>query len=94
MWTHARESLDVTSIILSNGTYAILFREFANISDATPGKSAHDLMELRRPEIDWVQIARAQGVPGWRVEDVSEFRQAFSAAVRSPGPNLIEVIIG
>jgi len=54
LWTQAREGLNVTSVILSNRAYAILFREYANVSAAQPTKNAHDLMELRRPEIDWV----------------------------------------
>ena len=84
LWTQAREGLNVTSVILSNRAYAILFREYANVSAAQPTKNAHDLMELRRPEIDWVSLAKAHGVPAEKVTD--PFNHFWNCPIRcNPG---------
>jgi acetolactate synthase I/II/III large subunit len=77
LWTQARAGLNVTSVILSNRAYAILFREYANVGAAQPTKNAHDLMELRRPEIDWVSLAKAHGVPAEKVTDLAGFDESF-----------------
>ncbi len=48
LWTQAREQLDVTTIILSNRKYAVLFRELDGVG-AKPGPTATDLFALDRP---------------------------------------------
>ena len=42
---------------------------------------------------DYVKLAEAYGIPGWRVEDASELDAAMAAAQRAPGPALVEFVI-
>ena len=42
---------------------------------------------------DYVRLAEAYGIPGWRVETAGEVEQAVQAALDRPGPALIEFLI-
>ena len=51
------------------------------------------MLNLDRPGLDFVAMARGMGVPGRRVEDIREFRRALRNAMAEPGPFLIEAMI-
>jgi acetolactate synthase-1/2/3 large subunit len=92
LWTQARESLDVTTVILSNRAYAILQGEMRNVG-ATPGRKARDMLELDRPPIDWPALARGLGVEAERVATGEELGRALGRGLATPGPYLIEAMI-
>jgi acetolactate synthase-1/2/3 large subunit len=92
LWTQARENLDVTTILLSNRQYAILFKELAAVG-AQAGKNATDLFELTRPVIDWVGIAQSQGVEAARVESLERFADLLRSSFARRGPFLIELML-
>jgi acetolactate synthase I/II/III large subunit len=91
LWTMARENLDVTVVIFANRSYAILKGEYANVGAGSPGKRALDMLEIGRPDLDWVALAKSMGVPGRRVADLDQFVDALSHGLAEPGPKLIEV---
>lgn len=93
LWTMAREKLDVTTIILNNGSYAILNIELARVGVANPGPKALSLLDLTRPTIDWVSLSEGMGVPAVRADTVEGFRDGLSEALASNGPRLIEAIV-
>ena len=93
LWTMARESLDVTTILLNNGSYAILNIELARVGVADPGPKALSLLDLTRPAINWVSISEGLGVPAVRAETAEAFADALRDALESSGPRLIEAII-
>jgi len=43
LWTQAREELDVTTLLFSNRSYAILRGELANVGAGNPGRKALDI---------------------------------------------------
>ncbi len=92
LWTQARESLDVTTVILSNRRYAILFDEMARVG-ATATQTAQDMLSLDRPAIDWVRMANAFGVDAERADTMDAFNAAFGRSLRSNGPRLIELVL-
>lgn len=92
LWTIARENLDVTTIILNNGSYAILNIELARVGVAQPGPVALSLLDLTRPAIDWVSISRGMGVPAVRATTTAEFRDALREALAVKGPRLVEAM--
>lgn len=92
LWTQAREALPVTTVILSNRRYAILFDEMARVG-AAAGRVAHDMLSLERPAIDWVRMAQAFGVDAERVERMETLNAAFGRSLRASGPSLIELVI-
>jgi acetolactate synthase-1/2/3 large subunit len=93
MWTQAREGLDVTTILLNNRSYAILKHELANLGAGDAGRSALDMMELDRPALDWVGLARGMGVEAARAETLTELERNFAAGLHSEGPYLIDLVL-
>jgi acetolactate synthase-1/2/3 large subunit len=93
LWTQAREGLDVTTIVCANRCYRILQIELARAGAAAPGPHAAALTDLTHPELNWVDAARAMGVPGVRVETADAAVQQLKRAFAEPGPFLIEAML-
>lgn len=93
LWTQARESLHVITLLCSNRAYRILQIELARAGVAEPGPIARQLTSLEQPAIDWVALAKGLGVPGCRVETTEALDQALGRAIAAEGPSLIEVVL-
>ena len=93
LWTHAREQLDITTVIFSNRSYAILTIELQRTGAQTTGAAARDLLDLTRPAIDFTAVAAGLGVPASRASTVAEFGARLTAALAEPGPHLIQADI-
>jgi len=91
LWTQARESLNVTTIIFANNAYQILKNEFANMKTGTPGPQALAMMSLENPRIDWVSMGKSMGVPSISVATSEAFHASLVASCTETGPMLIEV---
>jgi len=92
LWTQAREGLPVTTIIFANNQYAILKAEYANMgAGTTPGPQAMAMIDIDRPTIDWVAMAKSMGVPGVQVETAEDFHREMARSCEMDGPCLIEV---
>jgi acetolactate synthase-1/2/3 large subunit len=92
LWTQAREGLDVTSVIFANRSYAILRIELARMGMGEPGPRAQSLLGIGSPELDFVRLAEAQGVPATRATTADELHAQLAASLSTPGPHLIEVV--
>jgi len=93
LWTMAREKLDCCVVLFANRKYAILQGELMNVGARNPGRTAMDMLDLGRPDLDWVSIARGMGVEGVRVDTMEAFNDAFGGAMRRRGPFLIELAL-
>ncbi len=93
LWTHAREQLDITTVIFSNRAYAILTMELERTGAATTGTTARDLLDLSRPDIDFTALAAGMGVPASRATTAAEFAAQLRRAFAEPGPHLIEAAL-
>jgi acetolactate synthase-1/2/3 large subunit len=93
LWTQAREELNVTTVILNNGSYAILRMELRRVGVAETGGKAAELLDLSRPNIDFVALATGMGVPATRATTCEELAEQLRAAFAEPGPHLIEAIL-
>ena len=93
LWTHAREQLDITTVIFSNRCYAILGMELHRVGAAGAGPAAQDLLDLSRPDLDFTALATGMGVPASRARTTAEFATALGRALAEPGPHLIEALI-
>jgi len=85
--------LDVTTILFSNRKYAILQVEFMRVGAHNPGRKAMDMLNLSRPDLQWVNLATGMGVPALQVRDAQAFNQALAQSFATPGPFLIEAVI-
>jgi acetolactate synthase-1/2/3 large subunit len=92
LWTHAREKLDTTTIIFNNREYRILRAELTRVG-ATEGPKALDLLDLSRPDIDFVGLSTSLGVPAERATTAEEFTAALERALADDGPRLVEAIL-
>jgi acetolactate synthase-1/2/3 large subunit len=92
LWTQAREQLDVTTILFANRSYAILQMELARTGAGQGGPKAHDMLDIGRPDLDFVSIAEGLGVPATRPETAEQLCDDLARAFVDPGPHLIEVV--
>lgn len=93
LWTCAREGLNVKTLILANRSYQILRGEFASVGAGTPGQRATDMLNIDRPALDWVALAKGHGVEAVRVDDLDSLATVFRRALASTGPQLIELVL-
>jgi len=93
LWTMARENTDVTVVIFNNRSYAILNIELARVGAGQPTPKTLSMLDLSRPDINWVEISEGMGVPATRATTAEEFHQQFKDAMASKGPRLIEAIV-
>ncbi|BBY53201.1 acetolactate synthase large subunit [Mycobacterium koreense] len=93
LWTMAREQLDITVVLLNNSAYAILRMELARVGADGGGPKAADLLDLRRPEMDFAEIAAGFGVPATVAVSCEDLADQFAAALTAPGPHLIDARI-
>lgn len=93
LWTQAREGLNITTVLLNNRSYACLRHELANVGAQNVGRKALDMLDLSRPDIDFVGLAKTMGVPGARVTTMEEFNTEVARGLATPGPYLVEVLM-
>ena len=97
LWSHARENLDITTVVYANHAYDILRIELQRVGAQAeghgPGPKAAALLDLRSPAMDFVRIAEGMGVPARRVETAEELAGALQWAFTEPGPHLIETVM-
>jgi acetolactate synthase I/II/III large subunit len=92
-WTMGREQLDVTTVVLNNRSYAVLNMELDRVGAGEPGPCAKDMLDLTRPDIDFVALATGMGLPATRATTAEEFWDQLEASLATPGPSVIEAII-
>ena len=93
LWTMARESLDITVVIMSNRAYQILRAQLPRVGIANPGRRSIDMLTLDRPHLDWVAMAKAHGVEAGVATDLESLVRQLNRGFSLRGPYLIEVIL-
>ena len=84
LWTHAREGLDVTTVIFSNRSYAILAMELDRVGAAArPGTAARSLLDLSRPGAGLHRPGGRHG--GARASRAGTAAELAAAAAAGPG---------
>ena len=67
--------------------------ELANVGAQNVGRKALDMLDLGRPDLDFVGLAKGMGVPGARIDDMEGFNRAVARGLATPGPYLVEVAL-
>jgi len=80
-------------VLFSNRVYGILKIELANVGAQNPGRKALDMLEIGRPDLDWVGLAKSMGVEASRATTIDAFVDQLASGLRAKGPNLIEVVL-
>jgi acetolactate synthase-1/2/3 large subunit len=92
-WTMARESLNVTTILFNNRSYAILNMELSRVGAEAGGPRAKDMLDLSRPDMDFTAMAKGLGVDATRATTADEFVDQLGRALATPGPTVIEAMV-
>jgi acetolactate synthase-1/2/3 large subunit len=92
LWTAVREGLNITTVIFANRSYAILKGELGRLGK-NPGRRALDTLDIGRPDIDWVSLAKGLGVNATRVDTLDAYATALKRGLSGGEPNLIEVAL-
>jgi benzoylformate decarboxylase len=90
LWTAAHDSLAVVYVIFNNASYRILKQRTLALKGFSAEDDHYVGMDLQRPLIDFVGLARALGVPGESVEKAADVAGALERGLRSGGPYLID----
>lgn len=90
LWTAAHESLAVVAVICNNGSYRILKQRTKALKGFSAEDNRYVAMDLDRPPIDFVGLARSLGVPGERVDKPAEVAPALGRALAAGGPYLLD----
>ncbi len=93
LWTMSRESLDITVVIFNNRRYRILDIEMKRTGANGFGGIANDMIDIGRPDLDWVKLSEGCGVAATRAATAREFSRQFREAVSARGPRLIEALV-
>ena len=87
----ARENLNILTVIIDNGAYAILQGEMTRMANAPMGNAATDMFDLTRPALNFVELARGMGVPATMARTAEEFHDQCESAMAIEGPALIHM---
>jgi acetolactate synthase-1/2/3 large subunit len=93
LWTQAREGLDVTTVIFDNGSYANLNIELDRVGAEASGQAARSMLEIGRPDLDFVAISEGLGVPAVQASSADDLAAALSRAFAEPGPHLVQAMM-
>ncbi len=95
-WTMARYALPIVTVVWNNLQYQTVRNNFARWGGNMKAQNRYPETYLGDPEIDFVLLARAQGIDGQRVDDPAELDAALTRAreVQAGGePYLLDVRI-
>jgi benzoylformate decarboxylase len=92
LWTAAHERVPVVFVVLKNREYLILKRFLRD--QKMVGDEATPVLDLTDPEVDYVGLAQAMGVPAVQVTSASELGAEVKRGWGAAGPRLIEIIVG
>lgn len=92
-WTMAREGLDVTTVLFNNRSYAVLNMELGRVGAEAAGPRAKEMLDLRRPDLDFAALARGFGVPATSATTTDDFVDQLRRALATEGPTVVEAVI-
>jgi benzoylformate decarboxylase len=89
LWTAAHMKRPITYVIADNRSYRIL----KDRQVARRGNRAFFGMDLRDPQIDFVELAQSMGVPARRITDPDDIVPALKESVASGQTRLLDVML-
>jgi acetolactate synthase-1/2/3 large subunit len=71
----------------------VLDMELSRVGAEGAGPRAKAMLDLQRPDLDFVALARGMGVTATRASTAEEFNQQLGRSLAAPGPSLVEAIV-
>jgi benzoylformate decarboxylase len=91
LWTAARENLRMVFVIINNYSYRILKQRTNAMKGLAAQADSYVGMDLDRPRVDFVSVARGLGLSAYRATTLAEVRDMLEAALAHDGPTLLDV---
>ena len=91
LWTAARENLRMVFVIINNYSYRILKQRTNAMKGLAAQTDSYVGMDLDRPRVDFVSVARGLGLTAYRATTLSEMADMLEAALAHDGPTLLDV---
>jgi benzoylformate decarboxylase len=91
LWTAARENLKMVFVIVNNTSYRILKQRTNAMKGLAAQSDTYVAMDLDKPAIDFVSVARGFGLTAYKAATLSEFEEQLDQALAADGPKLIDV---
>ena len=95
-WTMVRYEIPVVTVVWNNHNYQTVRHGFSSFGGKMAETGHYAGMHLGNPDIDFVGLAKSQGVDGERVEVAADLAKALeraTAATRAGSPYLIDAVI-
>ncbi len=93
LWSIANQNADVCIVNYNNHGSASLEMELARVRPGDASEKSMDMLTIRKPLIDYLQLAASMGVKATRANTAEEFHEQFAAAMANKGPHLIDAQI-
>jgi benzoylformate decarboxylase len=99
LWTAAHHRINAKFVICNNHSYRLLkfnLQDYWQAQGLKPQDlpvSFPDCFDLRNPDLGFVGLAKAMGVPGVRVTQPTEIASAIQAMLDHDGPFLINLVV-
>ena len=95
LWSAAHHKLPIVFVILANRQYRVLKHNVDVWRQNFVPNTQHPYqnMDLTSPELDFVQLAKGQGVEAVRVERAEDIAPALARAVAANKPYLVEIAV-
>jgi benzoylformate decarboxylase len=94
LWTAAHHRIGAVFVICNNAQYKILKDCAALLPLPEMARGNHLAMDLVRPAIDFVGLARSLGVEAHRVEGPDEAAERVRAGLQGDRPLVLEAVLG
>ena len=78
-WTQARARLNVTTVVFTNRSYAVLKMELDRLGLNQISPELERLVDLDDPTLDFVKLAESMGVEAMCAETAKQFSDHFNA---------------
>jgi len=91
LWTAARENLRMVFVIINNSSYRILKQRTNAMKQLAAQTDTYVGMDLDRPRIDFLSVARGLGLTAHRAATLSDVQDLLVQALAHDGPTLIDV---
>ena len=93
LWSIANQNANVCIVNYNNHGSASLEMELSRVRPGDASEKSMDMLTIRKPLIDYLQLAASMGVKATRANTAEEFHEQFAEAMANKGPHLIDAQI-
>lgn len=95
LWTAAHYGVDAKFVVCNNRSYRLLKQNLVDYwgDRGINPQSFPPAFDIGGPDLDFVSLAKGQGVPGVRVAQPQEIAPAIDAMLGHQGPYLIDLVL-